>query len=750
MPSFKHERPTIGVLPGWSPMTGETPDKYLESVLKGIQIEARLKGCHLLFGWGLRPERIETNDLFPAWPVLGNDSDFVPVGPWNTDGLIVLAPLRHPDRSEYIEALIGQGFPVLFVASGENGPTITIDNEAGIQQAVGHFREHGHQRVAFIAGDPNDRGDSAARLRGYHAAVEKNGLAVDPGLVAQGWHTDPGGYLALNRLLESQVGFSAVVVSDDNSAIGAMRAIHAVGLKIPQDIAVIGFDDQPEAITQLPPLTSVHAPLRELGQSAGRVMFDHLTEGRPLESLLLGTHLVPRQSCGCLPNAVLSAGRPESPAARKRTNLKAAPERTAIQRLADEMTGSLPLESRFPEAGRTQALCNELIEAFIESVQGANAGRFQNALMGFLHQLELADFNVDLSQEVISVLRRGLGSPPLEWKQAARRRLAEDLLHMARVAISESAQRRDRRHQSGQEIRAHQLGILTSRLSATLDQQSIVNILNGDLTGVGIRHARVALFEADGADPVAFSVMPDHDPESPLHRFATREFPPPGLYPADEILNLALLPLLFQDEALGYVAFDGKDLSSCAAITRQVAVALKAASLHGQVIELSLTDPLTGLQNRRYFDLFLQNEVLRSQRFTRPLAIILLDVDSLKVYNDLYGHPAGDVALQKLAACLLEGRRNADVAARLGGDEFAIILPETDAAGAMQVARKIHSAVAALTGLMSPLTISIGVTALPAVQITPGVLVKKADQALYQAKRSGRDQTSMLLDEESS
>src|SRR6185295_5622131 len=114
--------------------------------------------------------------------------------------------------------------------------------------------------------------------------------------------------------------------------------------------------------------------------------------------------------------------------------------------------------------------------------------------------------------------------------------------------------------------------------------------------------------------------------------FPSREFPPPGFYPSDELLNLALVPLVFQEEALGYVAFDASNLGPCAIIARQLAATFKASRLHAQVAELSLIDALTGIYNRRYFDIFLANEVDRSRRFSHRLGIMLIDIDYFKEY----------------------------------------------------------------------------------------------------------------------
>jgi diguanylate cyclase (GGDEF)-like protein len=202
-----------------------------------------------------------------------------------------------------------------------------------------------------------------------------------------------------------------------------------------------------------------------------------------------------------------------------------------------------------------------------------------------------------------------------------------------------------------------------------------------------------------------------------------------------------LVPLVFQEEAFGYVAFDAGNLGPCEILARQLGATFKAARLHTQVRELSLTDGLTGASNRRYFDLFLKNEVERSRRFGRTLGIMILDLDHFKEYNDTFGHQAGDKALQLIVHCLQQERRASDVVARIGGEEFALILPETGLPGAIFVAEKIRLAVQqAGSTLPRPLTLSIGISVLQGTDIDAEVLIQQADLALYEAKGKGRDQ----------
>ena len=708
--------------------------------MTGIQSAARIRECHLLLAWGLGRVS-DSSGAFPAWPMISSESDFVPVGPWNTDGLIVFAPLRHEARSRYLQELSDQGYPILFIATGEREPMISVDNEAGIRQAVAHMRDHGHRNIAFLAGDPTDKGDSEIRLQAYYSAMRDFGLEIDSGLVIQGWHTFLGGYEATRKLIDSGLKFTALVASDDNCAIGAMKAIRDAGLQIPRDIAIIGFDDQPDAVAQVPPLASIHVPLTLIGEQVLTLMYDHITMHRRLESVRIPARLVPRQSCGCIPQVVSSAGKGESQSRVLAGGSKPADyEINSIRKqLVGEMVATLPPSSRFPYGERTNRLCTNLVDAFYASLKEENSTHFQTTLMDFLHELEMVDDKMDPWQEIVSALRREMMQLPVKWEQAQILGLAQDMLHQARAAISESAQRQDYRHQYQREIMSQALSELTARLNVTLDKRQAVEALNAHLTTIGIRHVRVALFEPEGDDPVAWSVLLNSNLELEGQRFATRGFPSPMLYPPDELLNLALVPLVFQEEPMGYIAFDAGNLGPCAIIARQLASTFKASDLHAQVFELSLTDALTGIYNRRYFDIFLSNEVERSRRFGRDLAIIMIDIDYFKKYNDSFGHPAGDRALQFVVTCLQKGRRKADVLTRIGGEEFALILPETGLVGALQVAEKIRVAMTVPSELKSPLTLSMGISTLHGNEIEADVLIQQADLALYEAKRTGRN-----------
>jgi diguanylate cyclase (GGDEF)-like protein len=161
----------------------------------------------------------------------------------------------------------------------------------------------------------------------------------------------------------------------------------------------------------------------------------------------------------------------------------------------------------------------------------------------------------------------------------------------------------------------------------------------------------------------------------------------------------------------------------------------------------SYVDGLTGIANRRYFDVALDRELRRAQRIGGTLSLLLTDIDSFKAYNDHFGHQAGDTCLSTVAQALAAKlKRPADVAARYGGEEFAAILPDTDAAQARQLAENIRESIASLNlphapGAVRPyVTLSIGVASIDKGRLDDAAaLIEAADKALYAAKRGGRD-----------
>lgn len=177
---------------------------------------------------------------------------------------------------------------------GSNIASMRVDDFKGAHRATQHLVELGHRRIAHIAG-PQDHADSVERLKGYRKALEEGGIAFDPKLVVYADFHEPSGVLAINQLLDTKQSFSAVFASNDQTAYGARLALYQRGIKVPEDVSLIGFDDLPASRYVIPPLSTIHQPVYELGQAAARVLLK-LIEGGRSRVALPEPQLVARES----------------------------------------------------------------------------------------------------------------------------------------------------------------------------------------------------------------------------------------------------------------------------------------------------------------------------------------------------------------------------------------------------------------------------------------------------------------------
>ena len=168
------------------------------------------------------------------------------------------------------------------------------------------------------------------------------------------------------------------------------------------------------------------------------------------------------------------------------------------------------------------------------------------------------------------------------------------------------------------------------------------------------------------------------------------------------------------------------------------------AEYHEEIYRLTIIDALTEIHNKRYLLEFLDRELSRSERYGRPLAIIMFDLDRFKAINDELGHLGGDFTIREMAACVKTCVRKEELFARYGGEEFIIVLPETNMEGAVAVAERLRVMVEKhafqYEGKTYPLTVSVGVAATNGERpLSPSDLISEADQKLFEAKRLGRN-----------
>jgi signal transduction histidine kinase/DNA-binding LacI/PurR family transcriptional regulator/CheY-like chemotaxis protein len=571
-------RPSIGFLSTWSVYQGTTIDGYTHTLLQGICAAARERDCNLLLGCGIglpaSPRESRT-----VWAVPGPGVDFVPVGPWNTDGLIVIPDDLSDEQFRYVQDLIRSGYPVILTTAEKPGPLVAVDNAGGIRQAFEHLLQHGHRRIAFIAGKSGRGGDSAERLAAYRAALHEAGMEADARLIAFGEHRREDGRSAMRQILATGAPFTAVLASNDLSCLGAMEVLRAAGRRIPDDVAVIGFDDILDARSHLPPLTTVRHPTFTLGYQAVLCLLDALAGKRAGEiAMRIPTQLVIRQSCGCRPESTPGATLVPSTS----TDLE-----TTQSALARAMAAATLVEARHSSRQEIESLCLNLARAFTSSLGCNDPARFDAALQHLFDWLEMHGEDAYAWHAALSTLRRGLANLPA-LVPGADLVFADTMIDRARLEIAEQVQRQTTDALLRHMDMANRLGLMTSQLLAAFDASESADILAQHLPQLGIQHALVALYSSRDDDPSSHcTILLDAGlPQRGAGRqFSARDFPPPGLYPPEAALQLAILPLVIDENTTGFAALGATDLESCAAIVHNLASALRTSQLYHDALE---------------------------------------------------------------------------------------------------------------------------------------------------------------------
>lgn len=229
---------------------------FVGGVQKGAAVRCREAGYHLVV------ESLE-NDA----PDIGAQVDRM-VSALRPDGMILTPPLC--DNPKVLQALADSGTPVVLISPGEHDPalaTVRMDDLHAAEEVTHLLIGLGHERIAFIRGAP-DQAASALRYEGFHRAMKAHGLAVDDELVYQGDFTFPSGVAGAHQLLSRRVRPTAVFASNDDMALGVLAAAQRLGLAVPAELSVAGFDDSPAATLVFPPLTTVRQPIEGMARMA--------------------------------------------------------------------------------------------------------------------------------------------------------------------------------------------------------------------------------------------------------------------------------------------------------------------------------------------------------------------------------------------------------------------------------------------------------------------------------------------------
>ncbi|RZJ13298.1 MAG: diguanylate cyclase [Rubrivivax sp.] len=676
------------------------------------------------------------------------------------DGTLVLASTvgKYVSDAELLRRLSHLSTkPLVMMARDVPGvPRVVVDDRAGMRQVMDHLiMACGRRRFVLMSG-LKGHPDSETREREVRDALADHGIELDEQNVAYGGFWSADARDSMQRIVDRTRDFDAVVCLNDPMAFAVIEVLQHAGIRVPEDVAVTGFDDTADAQFNIPPLTSVRQPLEKVGQGAAEHLLD-LIDGKEHvgERVVLGTELRVRRSCGAPVSQWLRG-----------------------------------LMSRDDE-GDAQA-----VDALAKELQQAVRGPGRAAALQHAWQNQLADaLGSGVDQEVLrNNVERAAERLSHSLDDAGRARLNALLVEMHPVfsAFEHFAYRLGHFHQLRHDrFASENVALLGSRE----DLRSVLDGCAWYIKNLGLARFFLATYE-----PGVLEV-----PDAPrLARLRLASSPAAHvdddeIYPASQLLpdslahelatgHLFVYPLCCGDGEYGLILFelprdwdlDHEGFSGALSAALHQQHQRSALEAHANELEakvhrrteqlerevdvrrraeqaldmanqelrrLAFMDGLTGIANRAAFQQAIAMEMAQHRRSGLPLGLILCDVDYFKRYNDHYGHLQGDECLRQVAQALQSAaRRPRDVVARYGGEEFVLLLPETDTAGVQSVA---HAILEAMTQLQIPhahsdaaahVTLSLGaVSACPPAGTSSDVIVSAADKALYQAKADGRN-----------
>jgi sigma-B regulation protein RsbU (phosphoserine phosphatase) len=531
-------------------------------------------------------------DLYCFAGGLSNTSDprnlvYDLVGPDDLDAVILVPGTMASEDSVEVEALFQRFAALPLCTIGPPRPNVaslSVDNMSGIRELTRHLIEkHGRRRVAFISGPNNE---AAQRFDGYRQALRECGVAYDERLVLAGDFTPPSGARAVAALLaRERGGCDAIVAGNDWMALGALDALTSRGLRVPEDVALIGFDDIEPARFVTPPLTTVRQPPRQLGMLAVRRVLAMANGASDSEALFLATTIMVRESCGCVgPRPDLELDGPNSDQAllstlgnRRDAWIRAVKRATPTfeQTSADE-----ELDPQFAE---------RLVDALLEDLQRGSERQFVMAIDGVVRQASRSS-SIAGWHHTVSELRcesvASLAGSLRAWL------LAETVFERAHILISGLAEHAQAKKRLEKDALMRNLEGLSAAVRTALDLHALRAALASHLPSLRISCLYIARYAGrPGPEDYAELVLA-YDDENELRAegndlpFRTGDVVPPHLRPHWRH-SLMVQPLFFNDQPLGFCAIEigSRDGSVFQTIPELISTALKAIELAGAIVE---------------------------------------------------------------------------------------------------------------------------------------------------------------------
>jgi len=474
------------------------------------------------------------------------------------DGLIISGTLNNfiseMEFAKFMERF--NGLPTVSLTPAfAHIPSLVVDNASGMKSLISHLaHSHNYRKFAFIGG-PKGNLDADQRLELFQKYLKEDGLEFSEDRVIAGDYSRSGGNRATLELLKSGIEFDALIAANDETALGAIQALLDSDIRVPEDVAVTGFDCIEESELTTPPLTTVRQPFHEIGRSAVELLLAKMRgENVPMRSILQ-TPLVIRQSCGCFINPTHSIDRHTltlSFLQKPSKNISALKERLteALYKFATmEMPAAIELEVDD---------LKELAASFFDEVEGVRTNAFLRVLNSIVRAAALAsDGNGDILQwqKILVIIRKfteGLNSAQLET--------ADSLLHEGYNLFGETAARQQAHKRLQAEQKAALMRSAGHSIANSFDIPGLTDAIVATFPNIGINDFYLSLYDKSTGDflnskPV-FGLQNGKKNMPPADTFfPTKDLIPGGIRDAQTPFQMIVQPLHFKKEQLGMAVF---------------------------------------------------------------------------------------------------------------------------------------------------------------------------------------------------
>jgi len=570
----KSRRPTIGFLVDW------LEEDYQQAVLGGIVDASIQHDCNVICfaGGGLKsPNRFGLQRNFT----------YDLAGPDTVDAILVMAgTLAHAVGAEEVSQFCSQyqPLPMCSIAIAVPGvPSVLVDNARGMRDAIVHLIvHHGYRRIAFIRG-PQTNEEAERRYRVYREVLQEFEIPFDSRLVAVGDFQRSSGVAAVEQLLELHASnIDAVLAASDIMALGAMDALAARGMRVPNDVAVVGFDDVVEARFASPPLTTVRQPLYEQGVQAVESVLEQLQGSSGRQRLTLHTELVLRRSCGCFSQSASAYQQSLIPVSQLSKTSSIAQVRPLA--LSAMHHASRSLRPAAPDWNST------LFDAFLEDLAEGESSKFLGILEDLLRQDRAKGSDASTWQDVVTALRGQL--LPCFAHDEPKRAAAENLWQQALLLITSVVERVQVQHRLEAEQWVRVLSETNEAVITTFDISALTNSVAQQLARLGIPSCYLALFEDTNLRDRARLIMAHDDrarlPENWVGQvYEAKYLVPKDPRNVDRRTSYIVAPLFFKNQRLGFALFEMGPRQGIIyeALRDQISAAIKGAMLVQEVVE---------------------------------------------------------------------------------------------------------------------------------------------------------------------